>query len=57
MALNSQIDKDSAINKGKNESQFTGLEPSIKGGDSGTKTSSSTGIKEGNSGKLFAGGE
>jgi len=55
MALNSQIDKDGNINKGKNESQFTGLNPAIKGGDNGTKTSSSTGIKEGSTGKMFAG--
>lgn len=56
MALNSDIDKDGKINKGKDGKQYTSLNPSIKGGDNGSRTNPSEGIKEGKKpGKLFAG--
>lgn len=57
MALDSALDKDGQVNKSKNNSQYQKLNPPITGGNNGSGTSSSQGMKEKKPGKMFAGGE
>lgn len=49
------LDAEGKINKSQNSGQYANLNPKITGGDNGTGNRVSTGIKEGNSGKEFAG--
>jgi hypothetical protein len=53
--VESPIDREGSIKKGKNDSQYQGLNPPIKGGDNGSKTKTSTGMPEGSKGKMFKG--
>jgi hypothetical protein len=55
MALNSTLDKDGKVDKSKNDAQYKNINPEIKGGDKGSRTNGSEGIKDGKQGKLFAG--
>ena len=55
MALNSEIDKDGQVNKTKNDNQYKNLNPPVRGGENGSRSSTSEGIKESKPGKLFAG--
>lgn len=53
--MESSVDKDGKINKGKNASQYTGLTPSITGGDNGMGTKTSESMPKGEKAKLFKG--
>jgi hypothetical protein len=53
--MKSPIDHDGAVKHGKDKSQYTNLNPSIKGGDLGSKDKTRTGLPEGTKGKDFKG--
>ena len=54
--MESQVDKEGSIKKGKNDIQYSGLDPKpAHGGDNGTGNKTSTGLPEGSKGKDFKG--
>ena len=54
--MESQVDKEGSIKKGKNDSQYTGLDPKPEhGGNNGSGTKTSAGLPEGSKGKDFKG--